>query len=284
MSKIQLDEKELNNYLRLAGTAVLCLLAIFLVVKTINEAKAFDAIGEDSVNDLNHAITVSGHADVEATPDVATFSWTVTETGKSVEEAQNKAADKSNKAIAYLKSKGVSDADISNQNYNTNESYDYTRESCPKAFSNSSSVSSGMVPMPPCPPQITGYTTNQTVEVKIHGVKQGDNKVGEYIAGVGAFGVKASSAYFTFDKSDTLKQQARFAAIRNAREQAQQIARALGVHLGKVITYSDNSGNYPVYAQSAMKSADSMGAPVAPEIPNGSQKVSSDVSVTYSVR
>lgn len=279
-----MNTEKLNNNLRSAGALALILLSILFVVEIISGIKELPSVG-DSAIDLNRVITVSGHSEVEAIPDVATFSWTVSENGATVQAAQDKAADKSNKAIAYLKEQGIDAKDITNDSYNTSEMYDYNSPCTVSA----ASYDSRIAPVPPvnqCP-KVIGYTTNQTVTVKIRNVKEGDNKIGQLIAGVGQFGVKPSNAYFTFDNMDGLKQEARIEAIKKARAQAEEIASALGVKIKGVASFNESYGGYMPYASAGFARDAVMAqskAPTPAEIPNGSQKISADVSVSYSIR
>lgn len=269
----------LNNRLRLAAVTTVALLSVLIAVKIIAEIKAIPSIG-DTPTDMARVISVNGTSDLEATPDVATFSWTVTETGNTVEEAQNKAAEKSNKAIAYLKDNGVPASDINNQSYNTSEMYDYNSPCAVSGATDSKPISPGYNPCP----KVIGYTTSQAVEVKIKGVKEGDNKVGELIAGVGKFGVKATNAYFTFDDIESVKQEARVAAVQNARAQAEEIAAALGVKIKGVVSFSESyGGTYPM-AYASARDVMNQEKTIAPEIPNGEQTISASVTVTYSIR
>ena len=64
--------------------AVLVLLAVFLLVKSINELKINGTIGS---NNFSNTISVSGEGKVSVVPDIATFSFTVTEKTKTVKEA-----------------------------------------------------------------------------------------------------------------------------------------------------------------------------------------------------
>ena len=279
----------INTRLKQAGMIAMYLLCALLAVGIIIGLKALPSIG-DSATDQSRVISVTGHSEIEAVPDVATFNWTVSSTGKTVEEAQNKAADISNKAIAYLKQSGVSADDINNQSYNTSEMYDYNAPcqvapAAEPAVSGSGAARSSIVPVNPCP-KVTGYTTNQTVEVKLRNVKQGDTKISELVAGVGQYGVKPSSVYYTFADQNVLQQQARVQAVAKAREQAEQIASALGVKLKKVESYTESyGGGYPMpYARDMAVSSQAKGSVIAPEIPNGKQTISADVTVSYSIR
>ena len=287
-----MQQHDLNNYLKAVGVGVLSLLCLFLIVLTMNQIKMYPGIGEGDAAEMSHTISVSGHAEINAVPDTATFTWTVTENGKTVDESQSKAATKSNKAIAYLKQQGVAAADIKNQYYNTSE--DYNNVNCvinvnviePAVLGKPSAMSSvrAVAPSPTvCPPKSSGFVTNQSVEVTIHGVTEGDQRIGQLIAGIGAFGVKASSASFALDNPEVVKAKARAEAIANARQQAADIASALGVRLNKVVSFSENYGGYYPTMNKAM-SMDATMSSVVPDVPVGEQKVSDDVTVTYSIR
>ena len=277
----------LNEYLKVTGIATLSILTLFLIVLTIKEVKSYDSVGENDPTEMSRVITVSGHSDVKAVPDVATFGFSVNETGATVQEAQDKAAVKINKAIDYLKKNGIAVGDINNEGYNTNENYDYTTPCVEEvsAPSKGGSVTSSMMPVRPCTTKPSGYMTSQTVEVKIHNIKQDDKRIGQLIAALGAFGVKTTNAYYTFDNPQITKQQARLAAIADARKQAEEIASALGVHIKRVTSFTESyGGGYPMMYGSGARMDKATSLPVAPEIPVGEQNVSADVSVTYSLR
>lgn len=275
-------DHDFNTYLKVAGICTLGILTLFLIVKTINEAKTYSTIGEGNA-DIARTITVAGHGEVIAQPDIATFSWTVTEDGKTIAQAQSAAATKSNKAIEYLKSQGVPAGDISTTYYNTSEKY----VSKPCVLPADDAVSSTKI-VPPCPPnqEVDGYTTNQTVEVKLRNIAQNDPKLSTYISEIGKIGVKPSQVYFSFDKPENVKMLAQQVAIQNARAKATKLAQSLGIKLGKVVGFSDNSGSYPAaYGGMALERASiAKDATVAPELPSGDKEVTSDVSVTYEIK
>ncbi len=83
-----------------------------------------------------------------------------------------------------------------------------------------------------------------------------------------------------------LKDQARAKAIVNAREKAEVLAKQLGVNLGNVVSFSENSGGYPMmYAAKAMDMAVGASMPErAPELPKGENKITSNVTITYEIR
>src|SRR3989344_6005628 len=92
------------------GIGVLVLLALFLFAKSIGEFKEIKYIGSDPA--LHGTISVSGKAERTIKPDIARFTFGVSEDNLSVGTAQERSAKKINEIIAYLKKTGVEDKDI----------------------------------------------------------------------------------------------------------------------------------------------------------------------------
>ncbi|MES2059954.1 MAG: SIMPL domain-containing protein [Patescibacteria group bacterium] len=262
------DPLNINPPMRIqkAIIAVLSVLFVFLVFKSITEFKMWSTIGSSDQN----VITVSGTGETFAVPDIATFTFSVVENGKTVAEAQDKATTKNNAAIKYLKDAGIADKDIKTESYNANPQYAYNQIMCIKY---------------PCPPSqtLTGYEVSQTISVKVRDT----SKAGNILSGVGALGVSnISGLTFTIDNEDALKAEARSKAIADARSKAEALAKDLGVGLGKVASFSENTGAYPVYAMKSEAMAVGGGARdvAAPSVPTGENKVTIDVTVTYKIR
>lgn len=296
--------------IRLASIICLGMLTLFLLVLTMGAIKAYPNIGDSSANGTQNTISVTGEADMDVSPDVTVFSWTAQADGKTVQEAQTQAAIMNNKAISYVKGKGIAAADIKTTSYNTETKYDTNYRPCVvplqssgKAVNTSAAVapsavssaggSSGSgytapaVLVPPCGSQSvpTGYTTYNTVEVKVRNIDKNPALTGELIAGLGQIGVKVSGPTNTIDNPDTFKNAVRAQAIQKARQQAEVLAAQLGVKLVRVTSFNEN--NYPYYPTAyamgaANKSADSEA--VAPEISAGTNKVTSQVTITYEIR
>src|SRR3989344_3478881 len=85
----------------------LALLALFLFVKVIGEVKEFRFIG--SYPQGQSIISVNGTGEVVGIPDVATFSFSVTEESLVVSTAQEESAKKVNAILDYLKKNGVAE-------------------------------------------------------------------------------------------------------------------------------------------------------------------------------
>ncbi|MFA6338523.1 MAG: SIMPL domain-containing protein [Candidatus Paceibacterota bacterium] len=251
-------------------------LSLFLVAKTVSEIWSYPYIsaGKPAVN----TISVSGKGEVMAIPDIATFTYSVTEEAKTVSEAQKKSTEKGNKAIKYLKDQGIEDKDIKTTDYSVYPNYDYVTRAIAMPCTQYS-----------CPP-VTGervlksYSVSQTVQVKIRNTE----KAGDILSGIGQLEVQnVSSLNFEVDKYDDLQHNARKLAIDDAKNQAKILAKDLGVKIGRVVSFNEG-GNYavPMYSKAVM-SLDSSGrgeAMPSPEISVGEQKITSNVSIVYEIR
>lgn len=254
---------------KMAATA-LGMLALFLLVATISELKSFRFIGSGVT--ATNTLTVSGEGEVFAVPDTGTFSVTVRETARQVKDAQDAASKKGNDIISYLKQGGVDEKDIKTVDYSVSPQYEWTKTACtPEGY---------------CPPGkqvLTGFQVSQTLGVKVRDTK----KAGDLLSGVGSRGAsEVSGLSFTIDDEDALKAEARGKAIAQAKEKAETLAESLGVSLVRIVGFYENEGG-PIYAY-GIGGAERMTADVtpkiAPQIPVGQNKITSNVSVTYEIR
>lgn len=244
---------------------LLGLLVAFTAVKLVSEIKGVSLIGAGVP--VTDSITVSGTGDVLATPDIATFSFTVEEEAAAVPAAQKAATEKMNAVLAYVKKAGVDDKDVKTLSYNIYPRYEYQGATI---YNSGKQV-------------LAAYVVSQTVEVKVRKL----DDAGTILSGIGEYGAtNVSGLNFTVDKQTEVDREARDKAIADAREQAEVLARSLGVHLGRIVSFSESGSRYPqpiYYAK--MDSVMSAGAaPQAANIPTGENKVTSNVTITYEIR
>lgn len=244
-------------------------LIIFLIAVSIKQIKTLD-----EHNYATNVITVTGKGEAISIPDVATFSFTITENAKTVKEAQTNATTKINAALDVVKAGGVAERDIKTLSYNINPHYEWNQGICTQFG---------------CPGGknvLTGYDVSQTIQVKVRDL----SKAGDLFDAIGTAGVKdVNGLTFSIDDIDTVKAQAREEAITNAKEKAQKIAKNLGVRLVKVTSFYDSSDDIysPMYSE---RSALGMGGDmvknqaIAPQIPTGEQKVTATVNITYEIK
>jgi len=253
-----------------AGAAALGFLALFLLVQTVKALKEYRYVGSGVT--ATNTITVSGQGEVFAVPDRATFSVTVREEGDDVAAAQDKATTKINAVIAYLKGAGVEEKDIKTAAYYVNPKYEYTQAACTN-FS--------------CPPSnqvLVGFEVSQTLEVKV----QDPKKAGELLSGVGGKGAsEVSGLSFTVEDEDALRSEAREMAIAEAKEKADALAKQLGVSVVRVVGFYEDYYGGPVpyaYGKGGDVAMSAEAVRVAPELPAGENKITSNVNVTYEIR
>lgn len=252
-----------------AGLFVLTMLGLFLLAEAIGGFQNLGGPGNPPTN----TITVSGTGKAAAVPDIAHITFSVTQTAATVAEAQAAATKQSNAALAYLKDQGIDDKDVRTSSYNISPQYSYPRPCtggmlCP-VYENST-------------PKITGYQVSETIEVTVHDL----DKTGTLLAGLGSQNVQnLYGPEFALDNPAAPQEEARAKAIADAKAQAELLARQLGVHLGKVVSFSEGGGGYPypMYGMGAKTmAADSVA--VAPQVPTGQNEYNSNVSITYEIR
>lgn len=219
-----------------------------------------------------NTISVSGEGEVFAVPDIATFTLTIREEAKTVEEAQAAATTKSNSALATLRGAGIEDKDIKTVSYNINPQYDWVQaERC----------ATGAY----CPGQqvLRGYEVYQSLSVKVRDTKN----AGSILSQVGKDVSDVSGLSFTIDDDAKLQADARAKAIADARAKADVLAKDLGVKVVRIVGFSESTGGrdiYPIYGKTfAMDAAVGEEAP-APELPAGENKISSEVTITYEIK
>ncbi|HWH07336.1 MAG TPA: SIMPL domain-containing protein [Candidatus Paceibacterota bacterium] len=255
-----------SKAVRLALIAVLVLLALFLLVRTVD---TFDELGRSSSPMMN-TITVNGEGRAAAVPDIARVTYSVMETDTNVAAAQEKATVRSNSALEALKELEIDEDDIRTVSYNVSPQYNYNDRICPLGY--------------PCggSPTITGYQVMQMVEVKVRDTA----KASEVLAKLGELGVQnINGPEFALDDPAQVKTEAREEAITKAREEAERLAKQLGVRLGKVVSFYDNNqGPMYGYGGGAMDGMKEMAVQSAPTLPVGQNEYTANVSITYEIR
>lgn len=253
------------------GKWVGILLVVFLAVVSIKQLVATKYISRQ--NPIFNTISVNGKGEAVSIPDIATFSFSVTENAKTVKEAQTKATEKINAALAAIRAGGVEEKDIKTLSYSINPHYEYTQGPCTQFGCQGGKQ------------VLDGYDVSQTIQVKVRDLA----KAGELFDTLGGAGVKSVDGLsFAIDDIDTIKAEARAEAIAQAKEKAEKIAKDLGVRLVKITSFYDSSDDqpFPYYARESAMGGDLMSvkAQVAPEIPQGEQKVTAMVSITYEIK
>ena len=255
-----------------ALTVLAMISAVLVIAKVVTEVKSYRFIG-GGVSATN-TISVSGDGEVFAAPDIANISFTVREEAKKVSDAQDKVTAKVKAALASVRKLGVADKDIKTQNYSSYPKYEWQDGTV-------SCMGLNCPPYRPGKQVIVGYEVSQSVAIKVRNLES----VNALVDALGTASVTdMQGPNFAIDKEDDLKAEARKQAIDKARAKAEVLASDLGVTLVRIVSFSEG-GDYPIYSRTMMTAgAEKADSAPLPELPQGEEKITANVTVTYEIR
>jgi uncharacterized protein YggE len=235
-----------------AATAAFVVLTIFLAVQANRTYSAATT---------TNTVSFSGEGKVLAKPDVGVVSLSIVTEAVTSKQAQDDNSNKSNELIHFLRDEGIDEKDIKTTSYNIHPTYTYPRYAQPK---------------------ISGYRVTQSIQVKIRNL---DN-VDAILDGVVAKGVnQVNTLQLTVDDPEELQNEARELAIKDAKKKAKELKGQLGIKLGKIINFSENTGGYTPVPRYAYESADlGIGGGGGPSIPVGENEIVVNVTITYQIK
>lgn len=243
------------------------LLDAFLVVLVVS-AVCFGMPALQRFNNslaASRTITVSAQGMTTASPDTADISFSVLSQGQDPQSLSANNTQKMNAVLQFVSSQNIASSDIQTTAYDLEPNYQYDK------------VSQKNI--------INGYTLTQTVTVKIRNL----NNVATVLGGLAPLGVnEIGGVTFTIDDDTAVVAAARADAFAKAETKAQSMAQEAGVSLGQVVNVSENSVvPFPYYANTMSYGATAGGVAAsvpAPSIQPGSQQVTDNISITYSLR
>lgn len=203
------------------------------------------------------SVTVIGTGRVNATPNQAVMQIGVQTEADTAAAALAQNNEQTQAVITALTNAGVARTDIQTQTISLFARYDSS-------------------PNPPGgTPRIVGYTASNTLQVRVRNLTD----LGELLdVAVGA-GANAID-FVRFEVSNAVQQQdqARSAAIADARRKAEQLAQALGAQLGQVLAVNEGGTVNVPFAR------DGLGAGGQVPIEPGAQSIEITVQVTWELR
>jgi uncharacterized protein YggE len=202
-------------------------------------------------------VTVVGHGEVKSAPDTATV-----QIGVETEAATAKDALAQNSAQAQaiqekLAGLGVDAKDMQTSNFSISPIYGNDGR------------------------QVTGYRVSNMVTVKIRQLAQAGTLLDQVVQ-AGANSIYGVS--FSVENPEALLDQARKAAIENAKTRATQLASASGSAIGDVLVISENIGAPPIPPMPMMGRAEDAAVSQAAPVQAGEQSFSVDVQVTFGLK
>ena len=250
---------------RYAAAAALGMLALYLLVLTGDQLRRYGLGDNPPVN----TITVTGTGKSSVVPNIAHVTFDVQENAPAVADAQAAATKRTNDVLAAMMALGIADADVQTTGYQITPQY------------KGSACAPGMLCTIPTTNTIIGYQVSQSVTLTIRDTA----KAGDVLQKLGQIGVQnVSGPDFTTDDDTAVTADARGKAIADAKQNAEVLAKQLGVSLGPVTNFSENGGAYPVYDTMSAKTVGAMAAPApAPTLPVGQDQHTITVQVTYQI-
>ncbi|MCR4333760.1 MAG: SIMPL domain-containing protein [Patescibacteria group bacterium] len=256
-----------NGGMRIALIGALSILSLFLLAQTITIATDFGRSGVPATD----TVTVQGDGQVALAPDVARISFTVQNTKTAVVDAQAATTKQANAALEFVKTQGVADKDVKTLSYNISPQYSYPNP-----------CQAGTL----CPtyggaPKVTGYQVSETIQITMRDL----SAVGAMLGGLGKLEVQnVNGPAFALDDSTAGYDAARADAIDKAKAQAELLAKQLGVHLGKIVNFSESSGGYAYPMMAYGMGGGVSESKAVPDISVGENTYNASVSITYEIR
>lgn len=240
------------KYLVWVGMVVLAIFGVFLLVE-INHVWSTAA--------TTNTVSFSGEGKVSAKPDIAVVSASILTQSADSKSAQDDNSKKSKAVSDFLKKQGIDDKDIKTSNYNISPQYKY----------------------PPYggQPTITGYQVSQSYEIKVRNLE----KISTILDGLVSAGAnQVNNLGLQVENPDKLQAEARQKAIDTAKKKANALESQVGIRLGRIVNFVENSGGYPVPMMYGIKDIGMGGSRPEPTIETGENDITIDVTITYQIK
>lgn len=226
-------------------------LALLLAVALFTPAAA----QTQTPSPAEHVITVSGEATVGIAPDLATINAGITSRAKTAREASDANNKAMQKVLAALREGGVADRDVQTEYLSLQPLREDVRNGTDR---------------------IVGFQASNTVSIRVRDIA----RLGAVLDRAIASGANEISG-ISFEVSDRSKRldEARAAAVADARRKAEVLAKAAGVGLGPAIMIAEEGGSRSP-GPMMMRAAAAPSAAVA----TGEQTLRASVNVTFELK
>ncbi len=207
----------------------------------------------------NRYITVTGVGTISVVPDAVRFNATVSAVAPSNAAALSSASKSAAAVRAALKDKGIAVKDIRSANISVYPEYTWTQDTGTK---------------------ITGYRASQSFDVLVRKASDAGTII-EAVVTAGGDNVQLGGVIPTTLNPAAATEEARAAAVLNAKSKASSYAKLLGTSIGKVLSLEEQSS--PVYSSPFPMAKAGMAADSAVEIDLGEQDVTVSITVRWAL-
>lgn len=197
------------------GILAICLAAAATPALAQSPATAVEQQITGTRLDLN----VTG--EVNRVPDLAVINAGVVTKAPTAAAAIQQNADRMQRVLAALKRAGIADKDVQTSSINLNAEYRYPENQSP---------------------QLTGYSASNQVTVRFHDIRN-SGKILDALVAEGANQINGPN--LTLEHPEAALDEARAQAIATGRARAELYARALGLHVARVVSVSENGSAMP---------------------------------------
>lgn len=215
----------------------------------------FAATSPSQANDMNRTVTVSASATVQAAPDAASITSGVVSDAETARAALDANSKSMSNLIDGLKAAGIDEKDIQTSNFSIQPRYENVKQNEP--------------------PQLVGYRVQNSVNVVVRDLAS----LGETLDLMVSLGAnQVHDMNFIVSNAETLKDEARKAAIANALRRSELYAAAAGADVGDVVRISEETEAFEGAPRPMFR-----GATMAASVPvaTGQETLEARVTVTW---
>ena len=207
-----------------------------------------------SSSSTNRTVTVTATGSSKGVPDSMIVDVTITSGGASAADVLHDNNARTHKVLDQLKMTAVDDKDVSTQSLDIGPTYDKKGN-------------------------ITGYVAHNSLEITFRSLNSAGTKLDYLVAG-GDNHVRVGGFRLGFQDDDELVSTARIDAVKRAKAQAEQMAKAAGTDLGEARTITEvNVQNFS--SRTALTAYDVGAQASSVPIAAGSQKLNVQVKVVF---
>jgi len=206
-------------------------------------------------------VSVSGHGQVNVSPDTASVSIGIDVIQPTLGEAQEQATAQATTVIEALKAAGIADEDIQTAYFSVNILRDYSENGDPT--------------------QITGFEITNQLQITVRDTDMLGNLLDE---AVNAGANSINDVTFYVDDQTAAASEARRLAVKDARTKAEELAAAAGLTLGPVIGIAEGTVSPMPPPMAAGAGGEMAKAQAAVPVQPGSSTVAVDVAMTFALR